>query len=191
MHAAALVIDDKAIAFLGRKGGGKTTVAIALLGAGHRLLADDLLALHWEDGDLLANPGYPMLRLWPEQADYFLGDHVGLPLVHPAFTKRRVHLAADQFHSAPAPLRRIYVPQRVTEGPVRLVPLRGRDALGVLLQSPFLGEPTHHLGLAADRFTSLARVARDIGVRSVQIPPGYERLSELVHVIEADLASVS
>lgn len=189
LHASTVVVDGSAVAFLGTKGGGKTTAATALVAAGHPLLVDDLLALHLTGSDVLAQPGYPMLRLWPEQVDHFLGGGDHLPLVHPSFAKRRVQLG-DGFgahHAGPAPLRRIYLPVRRDGGEVAIEPVSSREALIETVRNSFLHDAVHSFGLAGPRLTVLAEVLRSASVRRVVYPSGFDRLPELVAAVEADV----
>jgi hypothetical protein len=192
LHASVAVVDGSAVAFLGTKGGGKTTAATALVAAGHQLLVDDLVALRFRDGEVLAEPGYPMLRLWPEQLEHFLGPgHTDeLPLVHPAFSKRRIGVGDrfGTFHGSAAPLRRVYVPQREDGGEVTLAPLRSSSALIELVQHSFLSHEMIPLGLARGRLAELARVVDRMPVSTVRYPNGFERLPGLVAAIEADVA---
>jgi hypothetical protein len=190
LHASSVVIRGRAVAFLGMKGGGKTTAATALVAAGHALLADDLLALRIDDAGVFAQPGYPMLRLWPEQADHFLGGHADLPLVHPSYDKRRVVVEPPfgRFHRFAAPLQRIYVPIRRMGGAISIEPLRSSDALIALVRESFLREAVHGLGLAAHRLGPLAQVLSTVDVRLLRYPDGFDRLPELVSAVETDLA---
>jgi hypothetical protein len=190
LHASTVVVDGSAVAFLGTKGGGKTTAATALVAAGHPLLVDDLLALHLTGSDVLAQPGYPMLRLWPEQVDHFLGGGDDLPLVHPSFTKRRVRVG-DGFgtqHTGTAPLRRIYLPARRDGGEVAIEPVSSRDALIETVRNSFLHDAVHSFGLAGRRLAMLADLLRYASVRRVMYPSGCDRLPELVAAVEADVA---
>ncbi|MFO7777943.1 MAG: hypothetical protein R6V28_06295 [Nitriliruptoraceae bacterium] len=191
LHASTVVVDGGAVAFLGTKGGGKTTAATALVAAGHPLLVDDLLALELTGEDVLAQPGYPMLRLWPEQVEHFLGAHESLPLVHPAFTKRRVAVG-DRFGShqtTGAPLRRVYLPVRRDGGEVVIETIPSREALIETVRHSFLHDAVHSFGLAGTRLAQLAEVLRHASVRRVTYPSGFDRLPELVAAIEADVAA--
>lgn len=192
LHASSVAVDGSAVAFLGVKGGGKTTVAAGMVAAGHTLLVDDLLALVRHGDHLLAHPGYPMLRLWPDQADHFLGSHDHLPLVHPAYTKRRIivgeHLGL--FHNQAAPLRHVYLPARdVTAREVTFEPVSPRDAFLAMLQESFLRGAVHGLGLAAGRFAALAGVVASVETRRVRYPVGLDRLPELAEAIVKDVAT--
>jgi HPr kinase/phosphorylase len=67
-HASAAVHDGQAVAFLGRSGAGKSSLALELCGRGWGFLADDVLALECRDGKLLAHPGSPLAGVAHEHA---------------------------------------------------------------------------------------------------------------------------
>jgi hypothetical protein len=190
LHASTTVVAGRAVAFLGTKGGGKTTAATALVAAGHPLLVDDLLALELDDREVLGQPGYPVLRLWPEQADHFLGGHADLPIVHPEFTKRWVQVGQGfgSHQTVAAPLHRIYLPARRDDGEVVIAPVRSRDALIATVRNSFLHDAVHGFGLAGRRLGQLAAALETVRVRRITYPSGFERLPELVAAIEADVA---
>ena len=198
LHASCAVINDRAVAFLGTKGGGKTTAVAALLAAGYELLADDLLALQLEHGRVMAQPGYPLLRLWPDQAEHFLGRHDHLPLVHPSFSKRRVVVGAGwgAFHAAPAMLDRIYLPLRSGPGQragreVLIEPVRSSDALIAMIRESYLREAVHGLGLAGARLAQLAQVLCDVQVRVLRYDSGFEHLTQMVVAVQEDVVARS
>jgi hypothetical protein len=83
LHASSVVVDGHAIAFLSRHGGGKTSLAATMVSRGYPLLSDDLLALTPAADGFLARPGYPQMRMWPEQARHFVGRE-DLEQVHPS-----------------------------------------------------------------------------------------------------------
>src|SRR5262249_51652752 len=63
LHASAVAIRGRAVAFVGPSGAGKSTLAAALAQRGFSVLSDDLLALSAQGDTLLAHPGVPWLRL--------------------------------------------------------------------------------------------------------------------------------
>jgi hypothetical protein len=69
LHASAVTIDGEAIALLGPKHAGKSTLALALVKAGARLLTDDTLVVRAErQGAAWASPGVQRVRLWEDAA---------------------------------------------------------------------------------------------------------------------------
>lgn len=92
LHASAVSWQQRVLAFVGRSGLGKSTIAAACAAHGARVVADDCLVLR-RAGDLwLAWPYEASLRLWPD-AVTMLGwpTTAGTPVAH--FTeKQRVSL---------------------------------------------------------------------------------------------------
>lgn len=69
LHASAVSLGGRAIAFLGPKHAGKSTLALALVRAGARLLTDDTLVVRVPDtGEAWAAPGVQRVRLWGDSA---------------------------------------------------------------------------------------------------------------------------
>jgi len=78
LHASAVVIGGRAVAFLASNKGGKTALAAACMQAGHPLLTDDLLAVEpCADGSAVGYPGYPQMRMWADNAAWFVGREPG------------------------------------------------------------------------------------------------------------------
>ena len=84
--------------------------------AGHPLLTDDILPVEQvAAGRWLGLPGYPAMRMWPDEAEHFLGHHEDLEIVHPQLDKRRVavgHEGFGAFCAEAQPLACIYIPER-------------------------------------------------------------------------------
>jgi len=115
LHASAVLIGGRAVAFLSSNQGGKSGLAATLMQSVHPLLTDDILPVEEQDGVFLGRPGYPTIRMWPDEAACFLGAYEHLPLVHPELTKRRVPVGGDGFGSfcdTSQPLACIYLPDR-------------------------------------------------------------------------------
>lgn len=67
LHANAVEIGGKAVAFMGRSGAGKSTLAAAFHDRGHAVIADDVCVIRFDgEGVPHAWPGIPRLRLWEE-----------------------------------------------------------------------------------------------------------------------------
>src|SRR4051812_25201168 len=67
LHANAIEVEGKAVAFMGASGSGKSTLAAWFHDRAHRIVADDVCVLRFDElGGAMAQPGLPRLRLWDE-----------------------------------------------------------------------------------------------------------------------------
>jgi len=108
LHAATVVVDGRAFAFLGASAFGKSSMAASFLAAGYALLTDDVLRLEKRDGRFWAFPGPPRLKLFPEVAHRFLPGCGGLRM-NPRAEKLVYPLLPRQSFGAPAPLAAVFV----------------------------------------------------------------------------------
>jgi hypothetical protein len=110
LHGSAVAVNGRAIAFLGNKGWGKSTVAASLYRRGHRLLADDVVALRIDGNEPpILWPGFPQFKLYPESAAASLGiDPGGLPPLA-SFYDKRACPAGNQFSHRALPLDGVYL----------------------------------------------------------------------------------
>lgn len=197
LHASAVVIQDKAVAFLGNAGGGKSTLAASFLEAGDPLLTDDILPLSWHDGQTWATFGYPQMRLWPDEAQHFLGHYEDLERVLPTLSKRRVPVGPGgwgTFCDAAQPLACVYLPQRRsdTEGTeIAITPVSPRDALIELVRHSFAASIVEQLGLQRQRLDLFAQMVQQVPMRRLVYPSGFEHLPRVRQAILEDLASLA
>lgn len=186
LHASAVATDRGAIAFLSVKEGGKTGLAAAFLQAGFPLLTDDVLAVEEAGGTFLGRPGYPQMRMWPDEAAFFVPGWEELPTVHPAISKRRVPVGDGgfgAFNGEPLPLACLYLPERVAEGTVEIQDVSPRDAVIELLRHSFSPRLVEAAGLGPRRLDFFARLAMKVPVRRLRYPSGFDRLPEVVEPV--------
>ena len=190
-HASAVAVDGRAAVFATTHGGGKTGLAAALLQAGHALLSDDLVPVETRDGSFFGRPGYPQMRMWPDEATHFLGDFEGLPFVHPELSKRRVPVGSGglgAFHDSPLPLAAIYLLERQAPGEIlEIAELSPRDALIELLRQSFSPQLVEAAGLQPARFDLLARLVLAVPVKRLRYPSGFDRLPAVAEAVRRDL----
>lgn len=141
LHASAVGFDQKALAFLGPTGFGKSTLAASLCKLGHALICDDGLYLKLHDQQVMAYPSYPGLRLWQDSAEMIAEQAViSGPVAH--YTpKRRVSIGTRSlpFSDDPVALSRVYVlaPAETAQEDITLSPLSKRDAVLAMLSATF------------------------------------------------------
>jgi hypothetical protein len=67
LHANAVEMGGKAVAFMGESGAGKSTLAAWFHDRGFRVIADDVCVVEFAaNGQAVAMPGVPRLRLWED-----------------------------------------------------------------------------------------------------------------------------
>ena len=109
LHASAVLTGQGAVAFAGKTGQGKSTLAASLAREGCSLVSDDCLVLRTDHGVWTALPSYPGVRLWPSTAGEVLREGTATAEVAHYTLKRRVSdTDVLPYASGPAPLRRLF-----------------------------------------------------------------------------------
>jgi hypothetical protein len=90
LHAASVVMHDRAVLFAGASGSGKSTTAAIFHHLGYDILSDDLTEL---DG-AFALPSIAAVRLWPAVLDALYGSAVAFPDRAPSWDKKLVRVDA-------------------------------------------------------------------------------------------------
>lgn len=195
LHASSVVIAGRAAVFASRRGGGKTSTAAGCVSAGHRLLSDDLVALDDTQGDICAHPGYPQLRLWPDEVSHFAGPPGDHPTFHPYHDKRRVIVGTGfgEFAAEAVPLGRLYIPER-TDSPtsdVSIARMGNREAVMSLVRYSFLPREMVRLGLQPSRLAFFARLISTVQICRLTVPHGLDQLPRVVAAIEDDMQAMN
>jgi hypothetical protein len=194
LHASSVALDRGAVAFLSHHGGGKSGLAAALVQAGASLLTDDLLVLGERDGRWGARPAYPCMRMWPDEAEHFLGASAHLPRVQEDSAKRSVAVAFGSvggvggfgsFHDGPVPVAGLYLAtrRRETAGGVEIHPVPRGEALIELVRHSFSARLVEAAGRHPARPDRLARLVRSVPVRRLTYPSGFGRLPEVAEAL--------
>lgn len=170
LHASAVAIEGGAVAFVGGKVSGKSTLAATLARRGHSVLTDDVVVLELSAGERpRVMPGLPVLTLWPDAAIRLGEDPASLPRIWSEGGKliRCLERPSDR---TPVPLRCLFVLASREEGDVvgeervTIEPLSSTEAFTSLVGH------SHALRLVDDP-ESLPRHARQCGqvVNSVPV----------------------
>ena len=107
-HASAVALPQGAVAFLGKKGHGKSTLAAAFALQGNPLITDDVLVLKTEGKKVLALPGFPFVKLWPQSLEAIGQNTDQYPRFNPGIDKRILKFQ-DKYIQTPVELRSIFV----------------------------------------------------------------------------------
>ena len=182
MHASAIAISEEAISFLGPKGHGKSSLAAAFFAQGHRLLADDLVAIDLSDPKSpFVVPGFPQFKLWPETAETVLEDDLAkLPFLAPGYEKRG-RRATEGFRSEKVRLRRLYIIGEAAQMEMTL--LTPQQAIADLIGNSYIarfGRNALHGESAAMHLQQAATLVNNIPVFSLKRPNSLALLPSVV-----------
>lgn len=165
LHASAVSVSGKGIAFVAPKGWGKSTLAAALCTEGALLLSDDTLPLTIGD-DISVLPGVPHVRLRPDSAERLFDSPAAQ-----AGGERKVVLNDLPDQAEAIQLDTIYLLSPVTPDTTAVTRERVPDVIATLalVEHSKLGALLTG-NEAAAAFSRLADVARQVPVYHLMIP---------------------
>ena len=163
LHANAVVIEGKAVGFLGHPGAGKSTLAAAFHDRGLPLLADDVCVVtRGPGGEPVAQPGIPRLRLWREALEASGRAAHNYEMSFDDWDKYNVPAAAEAA-SPPAPLSHLYLLERAEEGEAAAIErLSGSAAVEALVANTYRGAYVPLMGRTAEHLVACAALARQV-----------------------------
>jgi hypothetical protein len=180
-HASAVGLEGTAIAFLGASGSGKTSIALEFCQRGACFIADDVLALEHNEGELLAHPGSPVAGVNNASTSPDGREHPeGLPTIA---ALERESIVGVSGASGSLPLSSLFFLDRRRDGPQAPQFTAVNDALS-LLTSTFnfvLATPARLKGLL-----NVCAIASRLRVERIRIGPGTD-LSTLADAVERRL----
>lgn len=186
LHASAVATPTGTWAFTGHSGAGKSTLAAWLQQRqGWPSLSDDVIVLDDSGSEPRLQPGPPRVKLWRDALEAMSIAQDGLTRDLMRFDK--FHLTTDpaSFHS-PLPFRALVLIEAAETGETAsLTPLRGRDALAVIMASVYRPELAAWLRQPGDLFLQCSRLARQIVVYRFRRPRSLENFDEALQPLLA------
>ena len=186
LHANAIDIDGKAVAFMGESGAGKSTLAAWFHDRGHRVVSDDVCVVGFDEHlQPYAAPGLPRLRLWAEALALMGRGTTGFArsYIGEEDEKYDVPIDAELAARAHVPLAAIYL---LDEGPeFSIVPLRGIEAADAVFANTYRGEYLAKTSGQKQHWESAVRLVRGTpvfrAIRRWDATALEEQCSRLLH----------
>ena len=174
LHANAIEIDGRAVAFLGESGAGKSTLAAWFNDRGARILSDDVCVVGFGDGGgecavPLAMPGLPRYRLWRdalERSGRDAADHPRSYFGDDKYEKFDVAVPVAKSTAVPLPVAALYVLEQGEEFSVE--PLVGIAATQALFAHSYRGGYLSVIGGQEAHWWSCVRLIQSVPVFSAQ-----------------------
>ncbi|MCC6457193.1 MAG: serine kinase [Caldilineaceae bacterium] len=193
LHASAVAHHSAAVAFMGAKGEGKSTLAASLYAQGDCFLADDIVALGGSRvGEchkaLTVLPGFPQFKLWPDAAASALGDDPDrLPRLTSGYDKRARRII-DGFSQAPVPLKQLYV---LGEGPVPAIKrLSVREGLIQVMSHSYMarfGRKFLHGSETIRHMRQCTKLVEQVPIYALERPSSLASVSEIAQLVHQQL----
>lgn len=173
LHANAVVVDSKAVAFTGRSGAGKSTLAAWFHDQGHQILADDVCVIRiGSEGHPWAYPGLPRLRLWEDALAASGRDAAHhTPSFHVSGDDRRkfdVRIPAGGIAGEPLPLAALFSLEESDEFAIER--LSGSAAVEAISANTYRGQLIAEVGDSAAHLAACVTIARTVPIMRLQRP---------------------
>lgn len=184
LHASAVAVRGRAVALLGDKGAGKSSLTATLLARGHALVSDDIVVVRrGRDGEEVVQ-GNRTLKVEPDVVRALGRDPDQLKRIHPAGSKRQWPVADDAQTEA-TPLARLLAIRR---GDVlRLEPIAPSAAFIEVVRHTYGArfDMVEKAGLAARHFQQVSELVRAVPAAQVTRSDDLALLHELAERVEA------
>jgi hypothetical protein len=192
LHATAVHTPGGVIAFAGESGLGKSTLGALFVRAGHQLVTDDMLVLVPESGGLVALPGPPRLKLYPEIADRILdAGYRGLPM-DPTSEKLLIPLAPSHAVQGRHRFQALYLLKPADDRPVssepcicRITPSEAVPQIVALTASHWTEERER----LERQFRFVTRLVQSAPIKTLSYRRDLDSMPQLRQAIIDDVAS--
>jgi hypothetical protein len=191
LHANVVALADgiSAAAFAGNSGAGKSTLAAWFDSHGHRVLTDDLCAIHLgTNGRPTVFEGIPRVKLWSDTLDMLGRATERFEKVASDLDKFHVPTSYSGDRGSPEPLslERIYL--LGGRGPtLEITPVSGATAAQGILANAFRWELGQKIRPARAQFDQCLAVARHARVFRIERRWGFDRFNQDCAGIERHL----
>jgi hypothetical protein len=189
LHASAVALADRCVAFVGPAGAGKSTTAAAFARSGRSVISDDIVGLVEREDQFYVLPAYPHLSLWPESVQMLYGSPEALPRFIHDWEKRRLPLGEDgaRFEDRTLLLEAVYLlgTRRAQAAPL-IDAIPSAEALLALVANTYATNLIDR-DMRADEFALLGRLVSRVRIRRLQASDDPRRLDELCCAIRDDL----
>lgn len=192
LHASGVAKDNRAIAFLGGSGWGKSTLASLFHQHGYSLLTDDVMAIQIgnvsvkgsHNPSLQVVPSFPEVRLLPDAAAFVGTETEGFPMLQ-SLSHKQVQRLDQQFAAHPVPLTHLYILRVGDEQAI--TPASGALAFTELIQHSRATKTLADQAFMVQHFHQCSALAKAVPMSYLQRPRSLDQLPGLVKFIEAHL----
>lgn len=180
LHGSAVCLGDSAVAFLGDKGAGKSTLALGLERAGFDLVTDDLLPVNFYQGSVSTSPGGPQIKLWRDSAESIGLEPAALPRIS-RFIDKRAYRPGSYCSRNKIEIGSFYV---LVEGETTLIErLPATEAFVELTRNAYIARYLVDTQRSASHFQTLTSIVKSIPVYRLSRPFDFRFSSSVIKTV--------
>ena len=189
-HASVVTVPGGAVAFLGKTGMGKSTLAASFALEESEFLTDDSLIVDETDG-IRAIPSHASLRLWKDSMEALVGDDRGQAPSYTNYSSKARILAGDAFshREEPLPLLAALLLEWEDASEVTVCALTGAERHMAWVENSFLLDIEDRL-LLAEHFDWTHRIAQRVPTFALDYPRDYGMLPDVRDAIRKHVAAL-
>lgn len=188
LHGSAVRVGGGAVAFLGYRGYGKSTTAINLYRKGYSLVADDILAIKFDEtGTPYVYPAYLHVRLSDESYNN-VKDSTDVLTPTRTIAGKLFCDASNGFSPEPAQLKVIYILEKGENMGIKSLNSQ-KDLIDLIIHST-----AHKIFKEKDQVEHLlqcANLINNIPVRRLEVTHSFEDISKTIKAIEEDTSRLN
>ncbi len=183
LHASAVVIDGAAVAFLGAKGDGKSTLAAHLQVRGHRLIGDDIVPVDLSDNCAAIVSGFPRIKLYNDSIMAVGHEPSNFPFIH-RFVEKRSFQYEGTLSTDPIPLHSLYI---LCEGDKVCLERLGQAATFIeITRHTYMNRYLKALNGESEHFDQCRRLIEKLPVWKLNRPRDFNAMDEVCRVLESN-----
>ncbi len=194
LHASAVNVGEKAVVFLGKKRGGKSTTAAGFHRLGYRVLSDDIAVIKKRDDNYFIESGYWKIRLRPKPAAALFQTGVEqMPTVYKHRDSRYLSLEKENdFSRDSLPLAAIYLLGEINEGDTTpfVEPIEPSERVVKLTENTF-GSYVINQKLRGEEFALLAALAKKTPFRRLMFGHDLRTIDLQCQTVVEDLRNLT
>ena len=190
-HASAVTVPGGAVAFLGRTGAGKSTLAASFALQESAFLTDDGLIIDEHEVGHVVLPSHASVRLWDDSVEALAGHE--LPMANSiSYSDKTRLLAGDalSYSEEPALLLAAFLLDNCESETLTIEELDGGDRYRAWLENSFLLDIEDE-GLLAQHFDWTHRISSAVPTYRLDYARDFCMLAEVRHAIVTQIAGDS
>lgn len=190
LHGSAVSDGERAVAFLGNSGWGKSTLAEYFCQRGYELITDDIMVVHpgSETERAVVPPGVKQVRLRPSAAERLVEDYEALPLVTEISKKRERVLKGEDKRAIP--LEKLYILKRDSAEENKVVPVSSQEAILHFIAHTHSTNWITDPSFVADHLSQCAQLSQHTSVSQLHRVLDLDELPAIFDVVQRDLAAL-